>query len=295
MASPQSGFLLATQNADGGWGYAAGDASTVEATAAVVMAAIAMAGQGEPTLSGAREGALRWLLDAQHRDGGWGLQADDDESGWQTAWAVLALARSNGHEAEAARGAGWLLAVKTIEFDEDAMQKVDQLLGIDFSLRGWPWLPGQAAWVQPTALAVLALARAPDTTEIAERTAEAATYLTDRRCQGGGWNVGNPMMFSQALPARAHPTAWVLLALARAAPERILPEDGNALRAEMESDGGAPALALGALALSACGQDAAGALSRLQALQQPDGSWDGSPFHTALAVLALAPSDGAGL
>jgi Squalene-hopene cyclase C-terminal domain len=286
-------FLLESQNPDGGWGYAQGDASTVEATAAVVMAAIAMAGRGEPTLSGAREGALQWLRGAQHRDGGWGLQADDDESGWQTAWAVLALAGSGGDEDAVARGVGWLLAVKTIEFGKDAMQKADQALGIDLGLRGWPWLPDQASWVEPTALAVLALAAGPATPEIKRRTDEAVTYLTDRRCLGGGWNVGNPLMFSQALPARAHPTAWVLLALARAASGRVAPEDRNALRAEMESDAGAPAWALGALALSACGQDAAGALSQLQKLQQPDGSWDGNPFHTALAMLALA--GGAGL
>jgi len=281
-------FLLASQNPDGGWGYAPGDASTVEATAAVVMAS-----QGDPTLSGARGAALRWLRGAQHRDGGWGLQAGDDQSGWQTAWSVLALHKSGGDEDAVARAIGWLLAVDTLKLDEDAMQKTDRVLGLDFSLRGWPWLPNQAAWIEPTAFALLALATAPATTELTRRVEEGVTYLVQRRCLGGGWSVGNPLMLGQALPARAHPTAWALLALARMAPGRILPEDLSALRSEMDSDSGAPALALGALALHASGKDTAGPLLRLQEIQQPDGSWDGNPFHTALAVLALA--SGAGL
>jgi hypothetical protein len=281
-------FLLESQNSDGGWGYGAGDASTVEATAAAIIAL-----QADPSLSGARSAALQWLRSAQHRDGGWGLQAGDDQSGWQTAWAVLALSKSGGEEAAVSRGIEWLLAVEALRFNEDAMQKSDQAHGIHLSLRGWPWLPDQASWVEPTALAALALATTFLTPDITRRTEEAVTYLVDRRCRGGGWNVGNPFMFSQALPARAHPTAWVLLALARVAPEHILPEDLNVLRWEMDSDAGAPAFALGALALRACGQDAAAPLLRLQELRQSDGSWDGNPFHTALAVLAL--TDGAGL
>lgn len=276
-------YLSASQNPDGGWGYAAGNASTVEATAAVSLAL-----QGEPTLSAARLGALQWLRGAQHRDGGWGLQKDDDESGWQTAWSVLALAGGGGDANAVARGVDWLLSVKNLDVDEDAAQQADEVFGIDSALEGWPWLARQASWVEPTALALLALATAPATTVPKQRAEEAVTYLVDRRCSGGGWNVGNPSMFSLALPPRAHPTAWVLLALARVASERILPGDLQALQSAMESDAGAAAFSLGALAQRACAEDIAGTLSRLEQLQQPDGSWDGNPFHTALAVLALA-------
>ena len=38
MRSHALAFLVTAQNADGGWGYAPGEASTVEATAAVSLA-----------------------------------------------------------------------------------------------------------------------------------------------------------------------------------------------------------------------------------------------------------------
>ncbi len=147
--------------------------------------------------------------------------------------------------------------------------------------------------MEPTALATLALASAPATAQIGSRLEEGARYLVDRRCHTGGWNVGNPIMFSQTLPPRAHPTALALLALKRVAAAEIRPGDLAALRAAMQADAGTPALALGALALRACSADAWEALAQLQRSQQPDGGWDGSPFHTALALFAL--EEGAGL
>jgi hypothetical protein len=277
-------FLLASQNADGGWGYAPGQASTVEATAAVVMAS-----QGDASLAEARDRALQWLRGAQHRDGGWGLNAGDPESGWETAWAVLALAGAADGDA-ARRGADWLLAVEPQEFEDAMLAEAREVLAIDVSLTGWPWLPGQASWVEPTALALLALSVLPEADAPAARLDEAVRYLTDRRCAGGGWNFGNPVMLGASLPPRAHPTAWALMALTRLRRDVIRPEDITALRAEMASDGGALALGLGALALRGLGEDDAGAASRLLALQAADGSWNENPYHTAIAMMALRGS-----
>jgi hypothetical protein len=95
------------------------------------------------------------------------------------------------------------------------------------------------------------------------------------------------MMLGKALPPRAHPTAWVLLALARIAPQAIVPEDLAALRADMEEDGGALAMAWGILALSTLGQEDALATSGLAGLQASGGGWNGNPYHTAVAIMAL--------
>jgi hypothetical protein len=54
----------------------------------------------------------------------------------------------------------------------------------------------------------------------------------------------------------------------------------------MHLDGGALALAWGLCALHALGQDDAEARTRLAALQQPDGGWSGSPYTTAVALMA---------
>ncbi len=232
--------------------------------------------------------AIAWLHNTQHQDGGWGLGATDEQSGWHTAWAVLTLARQDPSQVIVVRGTEWLLSVETLRTTEDAIQMLEPTVAIDLHLRGWPWLPGEASWIEPTALAILALtaARAPAT----DRIDEATRYVLDRRCQGGGWNVGNPVMFSQPLPARAHPTAWALLALAQVAPQSVTTEDLVTLRSEMLNDGGAPALAWGLLALRALGQSDDTAVQRLRALQLPDGSWGHSPYETGLSMLALDPN-----
>lgn len=277
-------FLLKHQGDDGGWGYAPGQAATVEGTAA---AALALAGIADANAAYRR--AVAWLIAAQHADGGWGLTRADHESGWQTAWAVLALGRGAETTAQAAaRGADWLLRVPLARNEKtEDVRWVQAVAQIDPTLRGWPWLPDQASWVEPTALTLLALWPFSAARGISARLAEAVRYLQDRRCQGGGWNVGNPVMFSNPLPMRACPTAWVLLALARVAPEAIRPDDLAALRGEMRADGSASALGWGLLALRTLGQDDPAAAARLLARQGADGGWDANPYHTAVAVLAL--------
>jgi hypothetical protein len=186
------------------------------------------------------------------------------------------------------RGVIWLLGVKTLRFTDDKLQReMQQKLAIDPTLRGWPWLPGEATWIEPTALALLALGAVPRTSAIQARLDEAVRYIEDRRCRGGGWNFGNPVMLGGNLPPRAHPTAWALLALAKLAPAAVRPEDVAALRAEVGRDGGASALAWGLLALRALGQDDADAAGRLTALQGPGGGWNDNPYHTAVALMAI--------
>lgn len=276
-------FLLETQHRDGGWGYAPGHAATVEATSAAVLA-LAPAEAATASL----ERAVAWLAAAQHNDGGWGLGADDPASGWQTAWAVLALTAAGQKEAETARGSAWLLRVQLalVEKPED-VNWTRVTLGIDPSLRGWPWQPGQASWVEPTALALQALAPQTAAPTVRPRLDEAIRYLQDRRCRGGGWNVGNPVMFSQPLPPRACPTAWVLIALAKLAPAAILDDDLATLRREMYADGSASALGWGLWTLRVLGHAEPQAASRLRDRQAANGGWNENPYHTAIALLAL--------
>jgi len=275
-------FLMNSQNPDDGWGYATGEPSMVEATAAVTLAL-----QDQPDAADARDRGLAWLVAAQNRDGGWGLTREDAESGWQTAWAALVLARSGLPDGAVDRAIDWLLKVKQLKLEDDEQQReTRRRLAIDPTLRGWPWLPGQATWVEPTALAILALTEVPPTPVMSARVDAGVRYLTDRRCTDGGWNVGNPMMLGASLPPRAEPTAWVLLALARVARDAIAPQDLAALRSCMHRDGGTLALAWGLLALRTLGEDDPGAGGRLAALRDANGGWNGNPYHTAAAMMA---------
>ncbi|MER3399854.1 MAG: hypothetical protein C4313_01760 [Thermoflexus sp.] len=278
-------FLEQTQNPDGGWGYHPGDPSMVEPTGAVMLAlADGSDGSDRPAWSRAHA----WLEQAQHPDGGWGFGLEDPESHWATAWAILALARRQPDTPAVRRGVRWLWEVPVLRIvQRDLTEEIARGLGIDPAIAGWPWRPGEAAWVEPTALALLALAAAGALAENLPRIPEAVRYLADRRCRGGGWNFGNPFMLGTYLPPRAHPTAWALLALGQVAPDQIRDEDVAALRHEMAADGGALALALGVLALETIGRPDPQARARLAAMQQPDGSWAGSPYVTALARLAL--------
>jgi hypothetical protein len=274
-------FLSSNQNPDGGWGYAPQQSSLVEPTSAAILAL-----SGTPSAAYSCQCAIDWLRSAQHPDGGWGFSSNDPESAWPTAWAVLALTRSGKATNISDLAIQWLLNVKTLQLSKDTIQAGQKILTIDLSLRGWPWLPGEAAWVEPTALALMAL-ESSSGIDAAARRKDGLRFIQDRRCPGGGWNVGSPVMFSSALPGRVHPTAWVLLALSKMAPGNIRSEDIKLLRAEMHRDGGAQGLAWGLLALRTMREDDAPAEARLKALQAPNGGWSNDIYSTAVAVMAL--------
>ncbi len=280
-------FLKSAQNADGGWGYAPEQASIVEPTAAVMLAI-----KDEPAATDAYRRALDWLYQGQHADGGWGMGHGDRESNWHTAWAVWALAQAGVVDEAIQEGVRWLAEVAILQLADDEMQKeFARKNGIDPSVRGWPWLPGEAAWVEPTALTMLALQVAPAEPQAQARLAEGVRCLQDRRCVNGGWNVGSPVMLGASLPPRANPTAWGLLALAHVAPTAIQPEDAAVLRAEMDRDGGVLALAWGLEALGAVGamgaSEQAELVARLAGRQSADGSWSRDPYQTAVALMAV--------
>jgi hypothetical protein len=63
---------------------------------------------------------------------------------------------------------------------------------VDFA--GWPWVPGAAAWVGPTSLAILALDkenRRRPLVGIRDRVESGRKFLLTRACREGGWNHGS--------------------------------------------------------------------------------------------------------
>ena len=276
-------FLKETQGAEGGWAYSRHGAAAVEPTALVLLAL-----DGRADATALLEPARAWLLSVQNADGGWGLNALDPLSSWHTAWALLALAGWREAASSLQRGVDWLASVPVYrETSLDVIQFYNRDLRIDISLSAWPWAPGEASWVVPSALALLSSRNYPLSAELQERLDEALHYLVDRRVPGGGWNVGNPAMFDGVLPAHTTPTALALLALHAHAPGLIQSGDLDVLRQVALSDGGAKALGWALLALRTLDEETHAFRNQLLSLQEADGSWEGSPHTTAIALLGL--------
>jgi len=182
-------IVVSKQNPDGGWPYVRG-ASWTEPTVYAILALVA-AGQIQP----ARRG-LDWIRARQQADGGWPPQAGVDESAWVTALVALIPVEQLG-AAIHGRAIAWLLACRGQE-SSAAYRFREWLLGHprtpEQEFPGWPWLPGTAAWVGPTSLAVLALdkeQRRNPSEGIRIRIDEGRSFLLKRMCKEGGWNHGS--------------------------------------------------------------------------------------------------------
>jgi len=181
--------LASKQNPDGGWPYVRG-CSWTEPTVYAILALLA-GGEHQAANRG-----LGWLQAAQRPDGGWPPQKGVEESTWVTALAALLPADVLGAKPHA-RAIHWLVGVSGEETTFSYRLR-EFLLGNaippELAHAGWPWIPGAAAWVGPTSVALLALGmeyrRAP-TAAIGGRLEGGRKFLLARMCREGGWNHGS--------------------------------------------------------------------------------------------------------
>jgi hypothetical protein len=180
-----------------------------------VYAILALLAAGE--LEPARRG-LKWLRAAQLSDGGWPPQTGFDESTWVTALVALVPPDQLG-EGIHARAINWLLGTSGEE--SSVTYRVRQwLLGMpqmpEHEFPGWPWIPGSAAWVGPTSLAILALEKEAlrrPSAAIKLRVSEGRRFLLRRMCQGGGWNHGSVRALGYEATPYPETTGMALAAL----------------------------------------------------------------------------------
>jgi len=181
--------LLNTQNQDGGWPYTKGGSWT-EPT---VYAILALLNAGERAAAGR---GLAWILSMGRADGGWAPRRGVDQSVWVTGLVALLPPEQLGKERYEA-AIRWLLGVRG---EETALtyRLREFLLGNteppEQKFPGWPWVPGTAAWVGPTSIAILALRRAAQrgmSPALAERLELGRQFLLARMCREGGWNHGS--------------------------------------------------------------------------------------------------------
>jgi squalene cyclase len=204
-------LLIERQNRDGGWPYIRG-ASWTEPTAYAILALLAA---GEPAPA---ERGLRWMRAAQRRDGGWPPQPGVEQSTWVTALAALLPPERLGRE-EHRRSIEWLLGAGGAETSIGYRMR-EWLLGnappADQAHTGWPWMPGTAAWVGPTSLAILALEKEAlrrPSSATRERIDSGRRFLLSRVCTEGGWNHGSVRAMGYTLPPYPETTGMALAAL----------------------------------------------------------------------------------
>jgi hypothetical protein len=182
-------FLLGKQNSDGGWPYVRG-VSWTEPTVYAVLALLS-AGTREPA-----ERGLRWIQSLQRPDGGWSTQAAIPDSAWVTALVALLPPPAIGARAHS-KAIHWLATVQGEE-STPLYHLREWLLGNprppELEFPGWPWVRGTAAWVGPTALAILALEKAcgdRDHPDLKRRIDSGRKFLLRHMCHEGGWNHGS--------------------------------------------------------------------------------------------------------
>jgi hypothetical protein len=217
-------FLRTLQNADGGWGFHAGEPSRVEPTC---WALRALFGHTETQDAESFRKGAAYLQSTQLPDGAWPACAEMRAGSWITSLACSVLAADGQSAKNVAAGLKWLCE----DFPRDSslvrrllqsLRRKSQIVSQNDSYHGWGWTPKTASWVEPTAFALMALRDAPSEQlprNAAERRDLAVALLYDRMCPGGGWNCGNPRVYGVDGDALVLATCWTLLAL-REAPEK---------------------------------------------------------------------------
>lgn len=208
---PHIDALLGRAGPDGRFAVAPGSASRPDATAWAAMALFA-AGQASPTVVAARTA----LAADQLPDGRVPILPQRPEAAWPTTLALLAWLPDPAFAAPADKAAAWLTGHPGAHWK----RQDKAVVGHDTNLRGWAWIDGTHSWVEPTALAMLALSARAD----APRDAldEAGRLLLDRQLPNGGWNYGNTRVFRNTLLPVPESTGHALTALGgRAEPAAV--------------------------------------------------------------------------
>jgi hypothetical protein len=175
--------------------------------------------------------ALDWLAQLQAADGAVGVDATHATPNWPTGWAVLvwrlAAASAHDYDESVRRGLRWLVEAKGLA------REPDPLMGHDVTIQAWPWVDGTSSWIEPTAIAVLALAAlaALATADSVEepRLRDGVRLLCDRVLPAGGWNYGNRIVLGAVLRPQVQPTGLALAALAASNKVAALSKTGENL------------------------------------------------------------------
>ena len=148
---------------------------------------------------------------------------------WPTSLAVLAWRGDPQYQEELNRATGYLLEISGNHWNRTP----DEHLEHDTSIRGWPWILGMHSFVEPTAMALMALERTGHAGH--PRFLEGIRMIMDRQLPGGGWNYGNTKVYGTELFPFIDTTGMALTAVAGSASKESVKNSLDYLRAQSEN------------------------------------------------------------
>lgn len=282
--------LLARRIPGSGWGYRPDRSPSAEPTtlAGMGLASWARSAGGNPEAAAEVRSAASWLARLQRPDGSVPSASVPTAPGWTTAHAILLWNSLDNFDANRRRACEWLLRTEGVR--EPLPPAERRVIGHDPTLAGWPWVAGTHPWIEPTAMAILALCA--EGYRAHRRVAEAIRLIRDRAIPGGGWNYGNPEVFGRTLRPQAGPTAAALLALAAsgASDGQVVQPACDYLLRTLPATRSALSVGWGVLGLAASGVQPAEASEWLATAHE---DCSGRPDSTVeLGLLLLAESGG---
>ena len=194
--------------------------------------------------------AIRTRLVAQQLpDGRVCLSPEHPETIWLTSLAILAWQGAPEQRQAQLRASRFLLTSTGRHWPRTP----DMPFAHDSDLIGWPWIDKTHSWVEPTALAVLALR--VNGWGRHGRVKEAVRLLLDRQIPGGGWNYGNTRVFGQELFPFPESTGLALNALKGMVPQARVQKSLDYLNSRLQEVRTPLALGWGLMGLAAWGQE----------------------------------------
>lgn len=218
-------------------GYGSADSPATEPSA---LAALALAGFNR---WGSVQRVAAWLAELQAADGSIGVRATEPQPCWPTSLAMLTWLSyrqnrnhlSREYQTQIEQATQWILAHRGL------MLPHTPDTGHDSMIDAWSWVDDTHAWVEPTALHVIALKAAGYGEHV--RTRSAIAMLLDRQLPTGGWNYGNTIILGNQLRAHVQPTSLALVALA-GEPAAIAQTKPSLTYLQETVDGSTPVLSL---------------------------------------------------
>ncbi len=216
------GVLAQRRLSEGGFADRPGSRYRADATAWGIMALAACDGHQGLDLHRGR------LAQDQGSDGRILLSPSHPDGQWPTALAILAWTGAPAYHVPRQQALQFLVDTTGNHYPK----KPDDPLAHDTTLRGWPWIMGTHSWIEPTALALLALKASGQTRH--PRVLEAVRMVLNRQLPHGGWNYGNTLVFGRELRPMPESTGAAVTGLAGVIEENQVAKSLSYLQDEVD-------------------------------------------------------------